>query len=804
MRKFKVYGMNCSACSARVEKAVLTLIGVDSCNVNLLTNSMTVEGNVSDAEIINAVKKAGYKAEVYGLKKENNENVDNEIKKLYKRLIYSVIFLLLLMYVSMGHVMWHFPLPDFLSSNLLLLGIIELILSLVVMGINIRFFVNGFKGLFKLSPNMDTLVSLGSLSAFIYSVVLLFASSEQLLHNLYFESAAMILTLITVGKLLEAKSKGRTLDALKGLMKLTPKTANLIIDGKETVTDISDVNVGDVFVVKAGESIPVDAVIIEGSAAIDESALTGESNFVDKQSGDFVHAACICRSGYMKCRAQRVGEDTMFAKIIKIVSDASASKAPIGRIADKISGIFVPIVMSLALITAFVWFFSGSSFGYALLRGVSVLVISCPCSLGLATPVAIMVGSGVGAKNGILFKTAQALENTGKTDIVVFDKTGTITYGSPEVSEIVSFDFSELLSFAASLESKSEHPLSKAIVKKASQDNVEIFETENYRTHIGNGVSAQINGKTVAGGKREFISEFCEINDEHKQIADNMSQKAQTPIYFSFDGRLIGIISVADSIREDSSDAVISLKKMGLRVIMLTGDNEVSARTIGDKVGIKEIYAGVYPDGKEEIIRSLKKEGRVMMVGDGINDAPALASADNSVALSSGTDIAGDSADIVLIHNKLSDVPVTINLSKKVLLNIKENLFWAFIYNIIGIPLAAGVLIPHFNITISPMLASLMMSLSSFCVVTNALRLNLFKIHSKKEKRFMLTLKIEGMMCPHCQARVKAVLEELSVVESAEVSHKEGTAVLKLKERVDDSVFVATIENAGYKVISII
>ncbi len=805
MRKFNVYGMNCAACSARVEKAVTSLEGVETCFVNLLTASMTVDGTASDEQIINAVIKAGYNAEIYGNKNTDTKKVDGEIKKLFVRLISSVFFLLLLMYISMGHVMWGFPLPDFLIGNVMALGVIELILAAIVMVINGRFFINGFKGALRLSPNMDTLVALGSSAAFIYSLVVLIIGSEHLLHNLYFESSAMILTLITVGKLLEAKSKGKTLDALKGLMKLTPKTANVIVDGKETVVGIEEIGVGDVIIVKAGERVPVDAIVIEGNGAVDESALTGESNFVDKTEGDSVYTATVCRFGFLKCKAERVGEDTTFAKIIKIVSDASASKAPIGRIADKISGVFVPIVIGIALISTLVWIISGATFGYALLRGVSVLVISCPCSLGLATPVAIMVGSGVGAKNGILYKTAEVLENAGKTDIVVFDKTGTVTYGLPEVTETVDYDFPELLKFAASVEVKSEHPLSVAIVKKAMAENITVLDTENYKTHIGNGVSALIDGKTVAGGKLEFITNYCQISEEQIKIADSMSLKAQTPIYFCYDGRLIGIIAVADKIREESSLAVNLLLKMGLRVVMLTGDNTVSATAVGEKIGIYEIYAGVYPDQKEEVIRNLKKEGKVMMVGDGINDAPALITADTSVALSSGTDIARDSADIVLIHNKIDDIPATITLSKKVIKNIKENLFWAFIYNIIGIPLAAGVLIPHFNVSISPMLAALMMSLSSFCVVTNALRLNFAKIYPfKKEKKIMKTIKIEGMMCPHCEARVKELLEQLSMVYKAEVSHKEGTAVLTLKENADNEVFVSVIENAGYKVISII
>ncbi|MBE6738777.1 MAG: heavy metal translocating P-type ATPase [Ruminococcaceae bacterium] len=805
MRKFNVYGMNCAACSARVEKAVSSLEGVETCFVNLLTASMTVDGTASDEQIINAVKKAGYNAEIYGNKNTDTKKVDADIKKLFVRLISSVFFLLLLMYISMGHVMWGFPLPDFLSGNVMALGVIELILAAIVMVINGRFFINGFKGALKLSPNMDTLVALGSSAAFIYSLVVLIIGSEHILHDLYFESSAMILTLITVGKLLEAKSKGKTLDALKSLMKLTPKTANVIVDGKEKVVGIEEIGVGDVIIVKAGERVPVDAIVIEGNGAVDESALTGESNFVDKTEGDSVYTATVCRSGFLKCKAERVGEDTTFAKIIKIVSDASASKAPIGRIADKISGVFVPIVIGIALISTLVWIISGATFGYALLRGVSVLVISCPCSLGLATPVAIMVGSGVGAKNGILYKTAEVLENAGKTDIVVFDKTGTVTYGLPEVTETVDYDFPELLKFAASVEVKSEHPLSVAIVKKAMAENITLLDTENYKTHIGNGVSALIDGKTVAGGKLEFITDYCQISEEQIKIADSMSLKAQTPIYFCYDGRLIGIIAVADKIREESSLAVNLLLKMGLRVVMLTGDSTVSATAVGEKIGIYEIYAGVYPDQKEEVIRNLKKEGKVMMVGDGINDAPALITADTSVALSSGTDIAGDSADIVLIHNKIDDIPATITLSKKVIKNIKENLFWAFIYNIIGIPLAAGVLIPHFNVSISPMLAALMMSLSSFCVVTNALRLNFAKIYPfKKEKKIMKTIKIEGMMCPHCEARVKELLEQLSMVYKAEVSHKEGTAVLTLKENADNEVFVSVIENAGYKVISII
>ncbi len=804
MRKFNVYGMSCAACSARVEKTVKNLDGIETCNVNLLTGSMTVKGNVSDSKIISAVNKAGYKAVAYGVKSNDTKKVESDIRGLVVRFIFSLLFTIILMYLSMGYAMWNFPLPNFLSTNTTYIGIAQLILTFVVMCINNKFFVNGFKGVVKLSPNMDTLVALGSFAAFAYSLVILIVGGEHLIHNLYFESAAMILTLITVGKLLEAKSKGKTLEALNGLMKLSPKTANLDVDGIETLVDVQDVKVGDVIIIRAGESIPVDAIVVEGVAAVDEATLTGESNFVDKTVGDLVHAATICRSGFLKCKAQKVGEDTAFAKIIKIVGDASASKAPIGRIADKISGVFVPIVITIAIITTLIWIFSGANFGYALLRGVSVLVISCPCSLGLATPVAIMVGNGVGAKKGILFKNAEALENAGKTDIIVFDKTGTITYGTPEVVKVVDFDFPQFLTFAASVEAKSEHPLSLAIVKKAADENITLLDVQKYATHVGNGVSALINGKTIIGGKLEFVSEFCKISEEQKKIADNMSLKAQTPIYFGFDGRLIGIISVADKVREESVSAINALKKSGKRVIMLTGDNNLSASAIAEKVGIKEIYAGVYPDQKEQVINALKKEGKVMMVGDGINDAPALVSADTSVALSSGTDIAGESAQIVLIHNKISDVSAAITLSKKVLVNIKENLFWAFIYNIIGIPLAAGVLIPYFNIGISPMLAALMMSLSSFCVVTNALRLNFAKINLNKEKNTMKTINIEGMMCPHCEARVKEILEQLNVVEKAEVSHKEGVAVLSLKENVDDSVFVKVIENAGYKVISII
>lgn len=817
MRKFDITGMSCAACSARVEKAVAAVDGVESCAVNLLTNSMTVTGFAGDEKIIAAVNEAGYGASRSGQKKTEEDTLkDNETPLLLRRLVSSLVFLVILMYISMGHVMWGFPLPAVLSGNPLAVAVTELLLTTLIMVINQRFFISGFKGLIKGAPNMDTLVSLGSAAAYIYSTYELYVmtanNSHGGLHNLYFESAAMILTLITVGKMLEAKSKGRTTDALKGLMCLSPETATVIRDGKETVVDIEQVLVGDIFTVKAGESIPVDGVIEEGVCSVDQAALTGESIPVDKTAGDGVSAACVCKSGFIKCRATRVGEDTTLSKIIKMVSDAAATKAPIARIADKVSGVFVPFVMAIAVVSAVVWLIAGQPFGYALARGISVLVISCPCALGLATPVAIMVGSGVGAKKGILFKTASVLEGAGKTDIVVLDKTGTVTSGTMTVTDIVSEDKERLLLLAASLEKKSEHPLSLAILEKAKEEEKELLFTTDFATHPGKGVTAYIDGRAVAGGKADFIKDYCSLPESAVKEAKRLADTGKTPLYFSCDGEFLGIIAVSDSVKPDSKDAIGKLRKMGIRVVMLTGDNRLSAAVIGKQTGIDEIIAGVLPDGKEKEIRRLKEQGKVMMVGDGINDAPALTAADTGVAVASGTDIAADAADVVLMNSALSDVPAAITLSRAVLKNIKQNLFWAFIYNALGIPLAAGVFIPLMGWELSPMFGAAAMSLSSFCVVTNALRLNMVNIYGTKPKKIKnkkgktkmkKTIKIEGMMCPHCEARVKSVLEEIADVETADVSHKEGTAKVILKAEVGDEILKNTVENAGYKVLSI-
>ena len=817
MKKFTVTGMSCAACSARVEKAVGSLNGVESCNVNLLTNSMTVEGSLSDREVITAVEKAGYGAFREGEKKEKGDTLkDTETPVLLKRLFSSVFFLALLMYISMGHVMWGLPVPAFLNRNHLAVALLELLLTVTVMVINQKFFINGFKGALKGAPNMDTLVALGSSAAFVYSLYetfLMTADGNGMhLHNLYFESSAMILTLITVGKTLEAKSKGKTTSALKGLMNLSPKTATVIRDGKEVTVNVTEVKVGDLFIVKAGESIPVDAVIEEGICSVDESALTGESIPVDKAEHDTVCAACIVKSGFIKCRTQRVGEDTTISKIIKMVSDAASSKAPIERIADNVSSFFVPAVMGIAVITTVVWLAVGQSVGYALARGISVLVISCPCALGLATPVAIMVGSGVGAKKGILFKTASVLEETGKTNIVVMDKTGTLTSGLPKVTDILSKDYKRLLLHAASLEKKSEHPLSLAITAKAKEEEIILMETENFATHTGKGVTALIDGKLIAGGKVDFIKKYCKSNESDLKEADKLAEMGKTPLFFSFDGKLLGIIAVADTLKPEAVKTVETLKKMGIRVVMLTGDNRLAAKAIGKEAGIEEVIAEVLPDEKERSIRMLKSEGKVMMVGDGINDAPALAVADTGVAVANGTDIAADSADIVLMNDSLRDIPAAVNLSRATLKNIKENLFWAFLYNSLGIPLAAGAFISLLGWELNPMFGAAAMSLSSFCVITNALRLNAVniykpkfsKIKKNKEKvKMKKIMKIEGMMCTHCEARVKTVLSETEGVESAEVSHKDGTAILILKDNLADEILKNTVENAGYKVLSI-
>ena len=818
--------MSCAACSSRVEKAVAGVEGVTSCSVSLLTNSMGVEGTAADAAIIAAVENAGYGASVKGeaLNKTNeNEEIlkDKETPALKKRLIASLGFLAALMYVSMGHMMWGFPLPAALANNHLALGLLQLLLAAVVMVINQKFFISGFKGLIHKSPNMDTLVALGSGASFVWSVYALFAmtadihKSAEYMHELYFESAAMILTLITVGKMLEARSKGKTTDALKSLMKLAPKTATIIKDGKEIEVPVSQVQKCSVFAVKAGESIPVDGVVIEGTAAVDESALTGESIPVDKAHGDAVSAATINKSGYIICEATRVGEDTTLSQIIKMVSDAAATKAPIAKIADKVSGVFVPIVIMIAVTATVVWLILGESFGFALARGISVLVISCPCALGLATPVAIMVGSGMGAKNGILFKTAVSLEEAGRVNIVALDKTGTITKGEPQVTDIIVEETTEneLLTLAYSLEKMSEHPLAKAIVQKASEMNLQSADVTDFKTLPGNGLQAKIGDSAVIGGSLKFVSEKAEVSVLLNKRATELAENGKTPMLFAKDGKALGIIAVADTLKEDSPEAIKQLRNMGIRVVMLTGDNEKTANAIGKLAGVDEVIAGVLPDGKESVIRSLKKHGKVAMVGDGINDAPALTRADIGIAIGAGTDIAIDAADIVLMKSRLTDVAAAIRLSRATLNNIRQNLFWAFIYNIIGIPLASGAFIP-LGLTLNPMFGAAAMSLSSFCVVSNALRLNLFKLHStkkdkkiktkiKEKKAMTKTMKIEGMMCPHCEARVKKTLEAIAEVEAAEVSHENDSAVVTLTSPLADEALKSAIEEQGYTVVEI-
>ncbi len=813
MKKYIVDGMSCAACSARVEKAVSSISGVESLTVNLLTGTMTVKGNISEEVVINAVKKAGYYARLEGKAFEKPTN-DANTTALIMRLTASVFFLLILMYVSMGYIMWGFPLPSFFEETPAAVGILQLLLTTVVLIINQKFFINGFKALFKLSPNMDTLVALGSAAAFIYSVIELFllaSNGDHLhLHNMYFESAAMIVTLITVGKMLESYSKGKTTDALKGLLSIAPKTADVIRNSKEMTISVDEVIVGDIFTVKAGQSIPVDAVIIDGSSAIDESALTGESVPADKAKGDNVFAGTISKSGFLTCRATKIGKDTTLSKVIEMVSDASSSKAPIARVADKVSGIFVPFVIAVAVITFAVWMLIGQTVGYALSRGISVLVISCPCALGLATPVAIMVGSGVGAKNGILFKTASVLENAGKTEIVVLDKTGTVTKGHPTVTDILE-ENSQLLCLAASLEQKSEHPLSIAVTEIAKEKGIKIYDTYDFQVHSGLGVSGTVNGKRLYGGNLGFIQKYTEINSYYIKQSEELAKNGKTPLFFCCDGEFLGIIAVADTVKEDSIRAIDRLKRMGLKIIMLTGDNRKTAEAIAKEVNIDEVIAQVLPDEKAYNIKKLQEQGRVMMVGDGINDAPSLAVADTGVAMSGGTDIAADSADIVLMNNRLSDISAAITLSRKTLSNIYQNLFWAFFYNLLGIPLAAGVFTSLLGWELNPMFAAAAMSLSSFCVVTNALRLNLVKIHSAKTKKqktakeinTVKTLKIEGMMCPHCEARVKALLEEIAEVEAATVSHKEGTAILTLKKEISNEIIIKTVTDGGYKVISI-
>ena len=824
MRKFNISGMSCAACSARVEKAVSSLDGVEFCSVNLLTNSMEAEGSATDEEIISAVVKAGYGASVFNKKMEKKVNntskskVSDEIKALKNRFLVALFFLLILMYVAMGHNMWNFPLPSYFEGNYEGIALVQLLLCIIVIVINRKFFISGTKSVLKLAPNMDTLVSLGSGASFIYSVVLVFQMThpstdellkKELLHGLYFESAAMILVLITLGKMLEAIAKGKTTDALDKLTSLAPETATLVRDGKEVSVPISDVKPNDIFVVRPGESIAVDGVVIEGESAIDESALTGESIPVDKTVGDSVYCATINRSGYLKCRATDVGEETMLSRIIKMVEDASSSKAPIAKIADKVSGIFVPTVIGIAIITFIVWTLLDKELSFTITRAISVLVISCPCALGLATPVSIMVGSGVGAKNGILFKNATSLEETGKIKVIALDKTGTITLGEPKVKSIIldtEADENELLTLAYSLEKQSEHPLSRAIIQYCEENNTPSLPVNSFVAVAGNGLEGNINGATVRGGNEAFISRFAKISDKLKEEAQSLASEGKTPMFFSKDDRVFGIIAVADTIKPDTKEAISELKAMGIKTVMLTGDNERTARAIAKEAGVDEVVAGVLPDGKEKVIQSLKKHGKVAMVGDGINDSPALTAADTGIAIGSGTDIAIDSANVVLIKSNMADVPATIKLSRATLNNIKLSLFWAFFYNMLGIPLAAGVLIP-LGITLTPMIGAAAMSLSSFCVVTNALRLNLVKIYTKHKtkefKKMTKTIKIEGMMCPHCEAHVKKALEALDGVESAIPSHTEKQAVVTLTSPVSDETLKSTVESQGYKVLGI-
>lgn len=832
MKKFNVTGMSCAACSSRVEKAVSKVEGVQSCSVSLLTNSMGVEGSASDESIIAAVEKAGYGASVAGAEKkqsaETDQLKDKDTPVLMHRLIASVGFLVVLMYISMGHMMWGWPLPAFFADNHIAMGLAQLLLCVIIMVINQKFFINGFKGLIHRSPNMDTLVALGSGASFVYSVYALFAMTDaqvkgnaelvmSYMHEFYFESAAMILTLITVGKMLEAHSKGKTTNALKALLNLAPKKATLLIDGKETEVTVDKVKKGDVFVVRPGESIPVDAEITDGSTAVDESALTGESIPVDKTVGDSVSAGTINKSGFIKCSATAVGEDTALSQIIKMVSDAAATKAPVAKIADKVSGVFVPVVIVIAVVTIAVWLLCGQTVGYALARGISVLVISCPCALGLATPVAIMVGNGMGARKGILFKTAASLEEAGKTQIAVLDKTGTITKGEPKVTDIIPFEITEkeLLKYAYSIEVKSEHPLAKAIIVKAEELSLNPYEVTDFKVESGNGLSAEYNGEKIVGGSKKYISSLINISNDISSRADSLSEEGKTPLFFMKGDKLLGIIAVADVIKEESPQAIKQLQNMGIKVVMLTGDNERTAKAVGKLAGVDEVIAGVMPDGKEKVVAELKKQGKVLMVGDGINDAPALTRADIGMAIGSGTDIAIDAADVVFMKSKLTDVSAAVRLSRKTLRNIHENLFWAFIYNIIGIPLAAGVWIPLLGWQLNPMFGAAAMSLSSFCVVTNALRLNFFDITNPKKDRkikyklkkddnaMTKTMKIDGMMCSHCEGRVKQSLEGLAQVSHAEVSHEKGTAVVTLTAEVSNDVLKKTVEDQGYNVISI-
>lgn len=859
MKQYIVTGMSCAACSARVEKAVNQVPGVTACSVSLLTNSMGVEGEASPSDVIKAVTDAGYGAQLkeagtekrkadYSAQEEMLQ--DKETPRLKKRLFASLGFLIVLMYFSMGHMMWGWPLPSVLEHNHVAMGLLQLLLTAIIMVINQKFFISGFKSLFKGAPNMDTLVALGSAAAFIYSTAALFAMTDAQLkgdstlvmsymHEFYFESAAMILTLITVGKMLEAHSKGKTTDALKGLMKLAPKTAVLVRDGAEVEVHIDEVNKGDIFIVRPGENIPVDGIVIEGATAVNESALTGESIPVDKNPGDLVSAATLNQSGFIKCEARRVGEDTTLSQIIQMVSDAAATKAPIAKVADKVSGIFVPTVITLAVITTIVWLLTGHSVGYALARGISVLVISCPCALGLATPVAIMVGNGVGAKNGVMFKTAVSLEETGKMEIVALDKTGTITNGEPRVTDIWTADAvteEQLVSVAYALEEKSEHPLAKAVIEYVKENknlNMDL-QTTDFRILPGNGLEGVVDGKKASGGSFSYIEKNVNIDSVVRGKYVALAEEGKTPLFFTMDDKLLGIIAVADVMKADSAEAIKQLENMGIHVVMLTGDNERTAKAIGKQAGVNEVIAGVLPNEKESVIRTLKEKGKVAMVGDGINDAPALTRADIGIAIGAGTDIAIDAADVVLMKSSLMDVPAAIRLSRATLRNIHQNLFWAFFYNCIGIPLAAGVFIPLFHWELNPMFGAAAMSLSSFCVVTNALRLNFLKIYDtakdkkrkasvksnvfdknnkdhacditcamKEDNTMEKTMKIEGMMCPHCEARVKKTLEDMAQVTEAVVSHVEGTAVVKFTETVENDVLKKAIEDQGYKVLDI-
>ncbi len=856
MEQYTVTGMSCAACSARVEKAVSKVAGVESCSVSLLTNSMGVEGSASSEAVIKAVVDAGYGASLKGSgaakqasgSSDEQEAMlqDRETPVLKRRLWWSLGFLVVLMYFSMGHMMWGWPAPSILADNHIAMGLLQLLLTTIVMVINQKFFISGFESLWHKAPNMDTLVALGATAAYVYSTYALFAMTDaqvrgdmegvmSYMHEFYFESAATILTLITVGKMLEARSKGRTTDALKGLMKLAPKTARVLRDGTELEIPVSEVKKGDIFVVRPGENIPVDGVVVEGSSVVNESALTGESIPVDKAVGDPVSAATLNQEGFIQCEATRVGEDTTLSQIIQMVSDAAATKAPIAKVADRVSGVFVPTVIAVALITIAVWLLVGQGIGFALARGISVLVISCPCALGLATPVAIMVGNGVGAKNGILFKTAVSLEEAGKVQIVALDKTGTITCGTPKVTDMVpaeGMDGKRLLELAYALEQKSEHPLAKAVLEYAQEQNAVCAEVADFAALPGNGLSATLEGTAVYGGNYRFISEKAEISEEMEQKSQRLAEDGKTPLFFAAGGRLVGMIGVADVIKEDSPQAVKELQNMGIRVVMLTGDNERTAQAIGRQAGVDEVIAGVLPDGKERVIRGLKEKGRVAMVGDGINDAPALTRADIGIAIGAGTDIAIDAADVVLMKSRLRDVPAAIRLSRATLTNIHENLFWAFAYNVIGIPLAAGIWIPLFGWQLNPMFGAAAMSLSSFCVVTNALRLNLIRIHDasrdrrikhtnvrraeneetiKEEqtikkmegKTMEKTMKIEGMMCGHCEARVKKCLEALDGVTEATVSHEAGTAVVKLSGEVSNETLTKAVEEQDYKVVSV-